>query len=169
MDDSASADQRDFTNAAGNPSAAAEHAGIFNTKRDTSKFSALISTADSVIFGRDVDGLDEQDGFDYGNAAGTPSRAAEHAGIFSEKVCSHFSPAVEARVDTQIPALAKKGGDGGDRGDGCVGRLARLGSTSEMVWCDGSRREWPLRTSRTQFFQDQARNQWMRWAPVQRK
>jgi len=85
MDSSANADMRDFEGACGVPSSAAEHAGLFATQKDLNKFSSLKSTADKVIFGRDIDGMDDVPDMDMGDAAGTPSKASAHAGIFSEK------------------------------------------------------------------------------------
>lgn len=90
-DDSAHADKRDFTGAAGNLSSTADHAGIFaegqNAYETANKAFAMRSTADSIIFNRDTDGMDAfEDPRDFEGAAGNRSETAAMSGLFSEKV-----------------------------------------------------------------------------------
>lgn len=86
MDDSSTADKRDFSDHAGTPSSAADHAGFFNQQTDANKGHANRSVADSLIFNRDIDGLGEQDDSrDFSGAAGNRSASADFSGLFSEK------------------------------------------------------------------------------------
>jgi len=91
VDDSKHADKRDFTGAAGNLSSTADHMGIFaegqNAYETANKAFAMRSTADSIIFNRDTDGMDAfEDPRDFEGAAGNRSEASAMSGIFSEKV-----------------------------------------------------------------------------------
>ena len=91
VDDSKHADKRDFTGAAGNLSSTADHMGIFaegqNAYETANKAFAMRSTADSIIFNRDTDGMDAfEDPRDFEGAAGNRSESAAMSGLFSEKV-----------------------------------------------------------------------------------
>ena len=84
FDDSAGADKRDFTGAAGNLSSTADHMGLFaegqSAYETANKAFALKSTADSLIFNRDIDGMDEiEDPRDFEGAAGNRSSSADFA------------------------------------------------------------------------------------------
>jgi len=90
VDDSKHADKRDFTGAAGNLSSTADHMGIFaegqNAYETANKAFAMRSTADSIIFNRDTDGMDAfEDPRDFEGAAGNRSESGAMSGLFSEK------------------------------------------------------------------------------------
>ena len=84
-DDSGSADTRDFHGAAGSRTEPPEGPSCFWHRPPTAKYTGLESTADAVIFGRDLDQSSKNpDPRDFSGAAGNPSSSADHAGIFNE-------------------------------------------------------------------------------------
>jgi hypothetical protein len=84
-DDSGSADTRDFHGAGGSRTEPPEGPSCFWHRPPTAKYTGLESTADAVIFGRDLDQSSKNpDPRDFSGAAGNPSSSADHAGIFNE-------------------------------------------------------------------------------------